>query len=367
MNKFFCPLKLSCQLTILIVVVIFANQKILAQENYFYTNKPYGSESLFNPITLTINGGYDVVQLQAINNRIQDFEYGRMLHVVLKNLGDPFNSIRHYGWSLFLRTEFLPISFKKDEMQWIPNYQQHLIGGGMLFTAMKEWYKMHGYPEPWLLSAVTLMAHHMLNEVIESGPNEGWSVDEISDIYIFDLGGIVLFSFDSINEFFSKTLNLSDWSLQASVTLPNGRLNAGQYFSMKWKLPFVKNWSLFYRYGMGALFGLSQKINETDNLSYGLGFKTKHLVDVATDVRQRTIETSWHAGIFYDRNNSLLASVVLSGVKEYFCSIDIYPGILKIGKFSPGLWTVIGRDGNMLIGFSTTYVFSFGYEFQNIK
>ena len=333
-----------------------------AQVNYFYTNKPYGSESLFNPISLMINGGYDVCQLQLVSNDIIHQQYGKMMRVVFRNLGDPFTSISHYGWSRFLRTEFLPISFSKENMQWIPNYQQHLIGGGMLFTAMKEWYQQHNYSYPWLLSAVTLMTHHLFNEVMESGPNEGYSVDEISDIYIFDLGGIVLFSFDSINDFFSKQLNLSDWSLQATITLPNGRVNAGQYFAMKWKLPFSKRWSLFYRYGMGALFGLSEKIDDTDNLSMGVGFKTKHLVDVSSEFRQRTIETSWHAGVFYDRNNSLLASLVLSGVKEYFCSVDVYPGIIKINNFSPGFWAVFGRNGNLIMGLTTRYVFSIGYE-----
>jgi hypothetical protein len=131
---------------------------------------------------------------------------------------------------------------------------------------------------------------------------------------------------------------------------------------MKWKLPLSERWSLFYRYGMGALFGFSEKINETDNLSFGAGFKTKHLVDLSTEFRQRTIETSWHTGIFYDRNNSLLASLVLSGVKEYFCSVDVYPGIIKIQNFSPGVWTVFGRNGNLMMGITTRYVFSFGYE-----
>ncbi len=349
---------------LILVSVLISCSEAFAQENYFYTNKPYGSEALFNPITLMINGGYDVCQLQTVSNRVVGQQYGRMLHVVLKNLGDPFTSISHYGWSLFLRTEFLPLSFKRDELMWIPNYQQHLIGGGMLFTKMKEWYSMHGYPSPWLLSAVTLMTHHLLNEVMESGPNEGWSVDEISDIYIFDLGGIVLFSFDSINEFFSRTMNLSDWSLQASITLPYGRVNAGQYFAMKWKLPFTKDWALFYRYGMGALFGLSKKLNTEDALSAGFGFKTKHLVELSTEVRERTIETSWHAGIFYDRNNSLLASIVLSGVKEYFCMIDVYPGIIKINNFSPGIWAVFGRNGDSVIGFTTRYAFGTGYEMR---
>jgi len=358
------PRKLTLNLALIIPILIYlVGEDLYAQEkNYFYTNKPYGSEALFNPITLFINGSYDVTQLQLVSNRIGDQQYGKTFHVVMRSLGHPFESIDHYGWKLFLRTEFLPLSFKKTELQWIPNYQQHLIGGGMLYTAMKEWYRQHDFPFPWLLSSVTLMTHHILNEMLESGPNEVWSVDEISDIYIFDLGGIVLFSFDSINEFFSKELNLSDWSLQATITLPYGRINAGQYFSMKWKLPFSEDYSLFYRYGMGGVAGISKKLESGDNLSFGVGFRSKHLVDVSKNARQRTIETSWQAGVYYDRNNSLLAAITLCGVKEYFCSIDIYPGIINIGAFSPGIWTVIGRNGNSAFGISTKYALALGYE-----
>lgn len=349
-------------LTAIIIVLFFCNHSYAQDNNYFYTGKPYGSEALFNPISLFINGSFDVTQLQSVSNRIGDQDYAKTFHVVMRSLGNPIENIDHYGWDLFLRTEFLPISFKKEEMQWIPNYQQHLIGGGMLFTAMKEWYRMHNFPVPWLLSAITMMSHHILNEMLESGPNEVWSVDEVSDIYIFDIGGMILFSFDSINEFFSEKLNLSDWSLQATITFPYGRVNAGQYFSMKWKLPFSDTYSLFYRYGMGGVAGISKKLESGDNLSFGVGFRTKHLVDVTKTVRQRTIETGWQAGVYYDRNNSLLASLTLSGIKEYFASIDIYPGIINIGSFSPGLWAVISRNGNSMFGITTRYILSFGYE-----
>ncbi len=333
-----------------------------AQRNYFYRNYDYGSMAVFNPLSFIFNGGYDVCQLQAEPNDIGALPYGKMAHVVFKNLTSPFKSISVYGWGKFIRGEVIPLEWHRGEMQWIPNYQNHLIGGGMFYTEMKEWYQDHGYPSPWLLSTITVMTQHLLNEILESGPNEGWSVDEVSDIYIFDIGGILLFSFDSVNEFFSDKLHLSDWSLQATVTLPYGRVNAGQYFAVKWQLPFSTDYSLFYRYGMGALLGLSKHVNEEDAVSFGVGFKTKHLVDQSLIVRDRTIETSWHTGVFYDRNNSLLASLVLSGVREYFCMADIYPGILRVGDLSPGIWTVIGRDGNVMFGLTTRYLVSIGVE-----
>jgi hypothetical protein len=355
------------KISIFIVTLIFFvfAKNLSAQRRYFYTNKPYGSEALFNPISLFINGGYDICQLQSVPNKIGDNNYSQMFKNVISNLADPFPRIRKYGTKKFFTTELLPMGFTKDNGFWIPNYQQHLIGCGMLYTAMREWYEEHNFPAPWLLSSATIMAQHMMNEVMETGNYVGWSVDEISDIYVFDLGGILLFSFDNVNAFFHDKLNLSDWSNQASITLPGGRVNAGQFFAIKWKLPFSEKYSLFYRYGMGALFGFSQKKDTENSVSVGLGFKTKHLVSLSSTFRERTIETGWYAGVFYDRNNSLLASVTMSGVKEYFCSIDVYPGIIKFDNFSPGLWTIIQRDGKFTLGFTTTYLIGTG--FSNFK
>lgn len=329
------------------------------KKKYFYSGKDYGSEALFNPITLIINGGFDITQLQSVSNKLSDHQYSRMFTNVIENLRDPFPRIRAYGSKKFIM-ELFPTGMSKETAPWIPNYQLHVMGCGMLATKMREWYEYHGYPYAWTLSAATLMTMHLLNETMESGPYEGYSVDEIADIYLFDLGGIILFSFDNVNQFFSETLNLADWSLQATYLTPSGRIHAGQFFSIKWQLPFSQEYSFFNRFGMGALFGLSKKVAPEDNLSVGLGFRTKHLVDLDQNLRERTIETGWQAGVFYDRDNSLLGSIIFSGIKEYFCSIDVYPGVIRYGNISPGFWTVIGSDGSMNFGISYKYVFGLG-------
>lgn len=332
-----------------------------AQERFFYTNKAYGSEATFNPITLIINGGYDITQLYQISDKLFDHDYKALTHSVFSSLGHPFYTMNRYGWNHLTRTELLPLSFVRNKMQWLPNYQNHLLGGGMLFTKTREWYEVHGYPVPWILSSVTLMTQHLLNEIMETGPGEEYSADEVIDIYVFDLGGIILFSFDNVNRFFSHTLNFADWSLQATYMFPDGRIHGGQNFAMKWKLPFSDDYALFYRYGLGGNFGLSRKMNQEDYLSFGIGFRTKHLVDLSTTLREKTIETEWQAGFFYDRNNSLLWSVNFSGIDDYFICMDLYPGILKIGDFSPGFWTILGRNGNFQCGLTTTFIINFGY------
>jgi hypothetical protein len=39
----------------------------------------------------------------------------------------------------------------------------------------------------------------------------------------------------------------------------------------------------------------------------------------------------------------------------------VYPGVIKIGNFSPGIWTVIGRNGNFTMGFTTRWLIGAGY------
>ena len=94
----------------------------------------------------------------------------------------------------------------------------------------------------------------------ENGYSTGDNVDPIADIYVFDIGRIILFSFDNVNRFFSRTLNLADWSLQPSISVFNGTLrNNGQYFSIKWKFPSSAHWHLFYYFRLDGVLGTSHK------------------------------------------------------------------------------------------------------------
>jgi hypothetical protein len=117
-------------------------------------NKDYGSEALFNPLTLLLNGGYDITQLQSVSNKIDNPNFGRMLKNVLGNLGDPFPRIRKYGTWKFFRQELLPLGFGSDNMQWAPNYKQHLIGCGMLYTEMKECYEDKNFPAFFMIGTI---------------------------------------------------------------------------------------------------------------------------------------------------------------------------------------------------------------------
>jgi hypothetical protein len=109
---------------------------------------------------------------------------------------------------------------------------------------------------------------------VENGKYQGDDVDPIADLWIFDPAGILLFSSEGVNRFFSEELNLADWSLQASFLLsPVALHNNGQYFSVKWKFPFSDRWFLFYCFGMNGLIGLSYKMSGGSAVSVGGGMR----------------------------------------------------------------------------------------------
>lgn len=332
------------------------NSLLFSQENYFYTGKNYGSESLYNPIYLILNGSYDIIQLEGNSRQIFKFPYALGSRNVFDNLRHPINSISHFGWKKFLSQETFPLVFVKKGGQWLPNYQLHLIGGGMTYSRMKEWYAFHNFPYPKLFSITTLAAYHYLNEVVENENYKGETVDPIADIYLFDIGGIVLFSFDNINRFFKEKLNLSDWSLQPSISLDDLSLqNNGQYFSIKWKLPYVDKWSFFYYFGMTSMFGLSYKYDDGSSISSGFGLRARNRYVIDANSNQMTINLNWNFGVFYDLNNSLLTSLTFNDHIDNMVNLNIYPGLFRISNFSPGIWATYKKDKKVLFGISTIY------------
>src|SRR6185503_1896382 len=242
------------------------------RSRYFYFGYDYGTQSLYSPLWVFVNRGYDVLQDRVGSRNVFHLEYRHNAENVLDSLAHPFSRIPYFGWKAFVTQELLPLSYTKDTVRWAPNYALHLFGGGTTYTAMTEWFEAHDVPLPRLFSAMTLLAAAFLNEAIENKGVVGTNTDCIADIYFFDLGGILLFSFDAPNRFFSRTVTISDWSLQPSFTLPKGELhNQGNYFAAKWPLPFYPRLRLFSWFGEATTGGLSFAVNDEYSVSAVVG------------------------------------------------------------------------------------------------
>jgi hypothetical protein len=108
------------------------------------------------------------------------------------------------------------------------------------------------------------------------------------------------------------------------------------YFGLKEHRPFIF-------FGMTVLAGLSHKISMSDSLSWGVG--------AAIVQTQDPRKTRMSGGLFWDRNDSLLASVIFNGTDNLAVRLNIYPGIVGPRKWwSPGLYVGIGDRGEFNVG-----------------
>jgi hypothetical protein len=328
---------------------------------YFYFGLDYGSQALYGPLWVFINRGYDVLQDHVAPRNIFTFDYRTNGLNVARNVANPFPAIAADGWKTFLTEEIFPLSFTQSTARWTPNYSLHLIGGGMTYTSLTEWFEDYHVPAPRVFSAFTLMAAAFVNESLENKGFVGFNTDCIADIWVFDIGGIILFSFDWPNRFFSRTVVISDWSLQPSFTLPNGELhNVGNYFSAKWALPFYRRLSLFAWFGEATTAGLSFALDDEYAISASAGGAAIHIVNASTMSVQNVVNFVPTAAVFLDRRNSLLASLQITDVDDYFIHLNVYPHAFWARGPAVGVWGVVDKRARVAAGFAIGRPFGLG-------
>jgi hypothetical protein len=316
---------------------------------WFYQGLPYGSEALVHPLRLIFNGGFGTLAFDNRSNRLGNVDFEHGWNRLWADLEAPGVTIRETGWSRFLSAEVIPVRVRRESGQYWPNYTLHLIGGGMSHVMMREWFEQHGYPHAGVAAGVTLTAYHVLNEVVEAAERTAPSTDPVADLLLFDPAGIWLFSHSGVKQFFSRRLNLRDWSTQPAIDPATGAVvNNGQNFSIKLKLPRSDRWSLFYYFGNHGELGLSYRRKDGSAISAGAGISATRLVDLGNGLHTADLLPS--AGIFYDRNGSLLFSVTMSRKSRDGIRVNAYPGLVRLGEWTAGLFMVFSDDGNAMAG-----------------
>jgi hypothetical protein len=334
-------------------------------DHYFYKGYDYGSQSLFNPFYAMINRGFDTLQLATERSPTVSLVDVRN---VWNNVKDPFTPIRYdgaHGWGTFLTTEIFPLNWTQGGARWVPNYTLHLIGGGQTYAEMREWFLAHdaSAPEATVFSAFALMTAALINESLENKGVVGFNTDCLADLYVFDLGGIVLYSFEAVRRFMSEDVQLSDWSLQPAITYPSGALhNVGNYYALKVPVPYVPWLKLFAYGGMSTMGGLSVKLDRELSLSAAGGARTSRFVNTGGKTLVSNDVSFVPAGaIFLDRKESLLATVQVADIYDYFFSANLYPNAFFHTDPGLGGWTAIGKDGKWLAGVSFTGSLGLGF------
>lgn len=313
-----------------------------------YTGVSYGTQANFSPISVILNKGFDHFQANGSNRNLREFDFDAVRRISLDALVRPRRAIERYpGWSKWMRTEILPLSFTTEGARWAVNYSEHFVAGGLTYRQLGQWFDAHGYPVPRLWAGLTTFGASMLNEAAEYQHSPRPASSNVADLLVFDLGGILVFNWDWPVRFFAGTLQASDWSLQSSITFPNGELqNNGQYYIVKLPLPRTRT-RVFTRFGMGLQGGLTREF-AGHGVSAALGFDTeeRHVDPVTGD---ETIETFFSGGVYVDRNNSLLASLTAGPTRNRIV-LNIYPGVLPGFARDFGLWSIYTNERRILAG-----------------
>jgi len=354
------PLLSSMKRLLLILFISVSNvgHSFAADQYLFYKGYDYGSQAIFSPLTVIISGGFDVLQFNDQTNDLARLQIGHGLSNVLDNVVNPKRAIDQYGWLEFFSSEIFPLGLSRDSYQYVPNYTLHLIGGGMTYAATVEWFQYHNYRYPRMLSGITLTVQHLLNEAVENNRFTGPNVDPIADLYIFDPLGCVLFSFPRVSKFFSETMHMNDWSPPTLITPDTYQIyNNGQKFSFKYDVPKLDRWRLFYLAGTEGMWGLSYRLTKTDDFtaSFGLAAHKLDEVQMPNGARKLIGRVIYTGGIFYDRNGSLLSSLIFGGARGYAARLNVFPGIVKVRSFSPGFALLMQHNGSMMAGISVRW------------
>jgi len=155
-----------------LLVLLLGISCIFCQERKYYFFNPendFGSDRLFNPLSLLVNGSYDILRNGGHTKDIFNNPYGAGYKNVGRNLLDPFSNIRAYGWKCFWEQEIFNFELNKNKANFLPNLGDHTIGNGMQYAKLAEWFEYHNYPYPRLYSFLVTTAYQFTNEALENG------------------------------------------------------------------------------------------------------------------------------------------------------------------------------------------------------
>jgi hypothetical protein len=95
---------------------------------------------------------------------------------------------------------------------------------------------------------------------------------------------------------------------------------------------------------------VSRRVGRALWLSPSVGFDPvdNPVIDPATGAKTATLKPN--AGFFLDRDGSLLVSFITKGGSSNGATLNVYPGVVGSGAWSPGLWVQAVHGGGYRFG-----------------
>ena len=311
-------------------------------ETFFYQSRNEGSDAQYNPLSSFVNYAFDALQVRTSFD--EDHLRARSGRV-WSHLRNPFGTIRGQdGYKAFVNRQVLPVDAGglSEVGVMLPNYALHLLGGGMLYRKDAEWFQAFGYRYPRATAAALGTAAEVLQEIFEKKSTT--DEDEVADVYLFRPAGMLLFSWDPVARFAARDLSMLEWPYQTVYLAGKGRFgNTGQSYAVRPSLGLRSDLRPFLYFGMTVLAGASHALPGQDLFSWGLGA-------AVVDARRVSAEVRPSAGLFWDRRGSLLASLILNGTDGLAARLNVHPGVLASGPWSPGVFLGVEDRGSVQAG-----------------
>jgi hypothetical protein len=228
---------------------------------------------------------------------------------------------------------------------------------------MSEWFAARGVPMPKVAAATLYLSGQFLNEVVEQHNGTEKSAATAIDILVFDPASILLFEIDGVARFFSRKVRGLDWSPLASVTIPNGQIqNNGQLMAYKVAISRSRGIEALTVLGITGQVGAMKSIGKGHSIGVAGGVEgVDRVIDPLTQLE--TVKLTPSAGLYWDRDDSLMGSVLYGRTTENDLSVNLYPGVLPGPARRIGLWFVHTRSGQVRFGLATTRSLGLGLGF----
>ncbi len=323
-------------------------------DTYFYHGYSYGSDASFHPVSEVINGAFGILQISSNWVTLDQIDFQQGLSVTWRSITHPVRTIDAYGTSAFVTDQMVPATLRWNNLQYVPNYTLHLIGGGARNRAFTEWYRAHDFAAPALWAFGTTVLHAFAVESVEHYGETQPTVDPVADMLFFDPLGAVLFTSDRVAGFFSHTLNMSIWSGQPAYNpVINTFENAGENYGLHFFFGDRSRVGIFSYWGMSHLFGVTVRGGSLFDWSVGVGGAVEelHERDRGNGTTSPFARIKPDAGVFLHRNGSLLASVQVSRAWTQLLRVQVYPGVFSVGGYTTGFYTGI-RGNDVIFGMS---------------
>ncbi len=314
-------------------------------EDILYRKIPWGSVSAFGPLSYYLNGAFDTAQNPFYFSQEKFFSNHAVLWHRVKSPAATISNAGGFG--KFLSDEFFGIRS-------LPNWVLHVMGGGYDFRYLAEYYRANRVPRPFLLAFLTCYLSNIGNEALEASATQVLPTDNVADLLFFDIAGKILFLNDDVARFFHRDLQMRAWSYQPMLTLNDLRIqNAGLNYVLRPKL-FGEEWRPFLHLGLLLLGGVTKKISPTDNLSVGFGI-------VPTD--PLAFKGDFVTGLYWDRDDSLLASLTLNGTTDLAFRANVYPGVIQISDLDIGIFAGYAKSHRVFLGVNASLPVGLGASF----